>query len=862
MANKVLDYYRLAPPQATVAAVRTVDTTAFISTGVLISCVETEAVYVWDQASVDPDDGGVTTIAPTVGPGRWKNVNNGQAVSRQAAYDGGPEVDLSDSIPMQTRSFLKSVEQAGITITNGGTGYSVGEILTVVGGTGTAATILVSIVSGGVITQAILVGGGSYSVVPTNPVSTTGSVNDDATFTLTFHPVNNLLVQDTTQSRGGIIAGGTSDVSSEALAPYISLSSRAKGGDGGYIQLASIDSAARDRIKALAPSNGLLGYNPNLGRFETFVALNEKQLAFIDDIPSLSSHQISLIGSRSLEEGDIGALISDGNGASDITLPASGDISLGTDISFMIWEPAFIPMKVIAPAGVTLIDNTLTRSTIETVGNGTAMMIVRSGGNTDQWLVIRLNTDDEATLVTSSRDININDFNRQLQCRNNVGPITLTLNGTLGSQIGQRLEVIRTDVSAFPVTIQAAGGVMINGVLGGSFVVNQYSTAFISVELATPSHRWTISSTDDAFDLSDLPAANPLVGADITIVEQGGTNKQASMDQIKAYVEDDDVSPAFGIIGFTGNSTETVISDIDTPAKVSGIYLDGELDAFTFSTDRLIYNDPLTRKFDIEIEATLSLDQVNAKVTVYIAKNGTVVSTFKKSIDLDGVTPSFKAIVVTDIIELDDTDYVEVFIENNTSDEDITVQDLTLKVGAPGFTGSASSEDSNIFTQTEAINVVQNTDVESQLNGTGVGSFSIPANSLSAGDKFLVNLSGQVSQNLSGAPNDQVSLKLSDGANIFLETNMERLLGGQTLRDYTAYLIIHVQEIGPAGVARIHSAITMPFFYLVNEHTNILYKNSTTFDTTVDINLTLTVQFNIASPNNKITSELFSMVKI
>lgn len=76
MTNKVLDYYRLAPPQATVAGVRAIDTTSYISTGVLISCVETETAYLWDQASTNPDDNGVTTIAPTTGSGRWKNINH------------------------------------------------------------------------------------------------------------------------------------------------------------------------------------------------------------------------------------------------------------------------------------------------------------------------------------------------------------------------------------------------------------------------------------------------------------------------------------------------------------------------------------------------------------------------------------------------------------------------------------------------------------------------------------------------------------------------------------------------------------------------------------------------------------------
>jgi hypothetical protein len=72
------------------------------------------------------------------------------------------------------------------TIVSGGTGYTVNDVLTVVGGTGTAATITVTTVSGGVITGANYATGGTYSVLPTLPVSVTGGTGSSATFTGTF----------------------------------------------------------------------------------------------------------------------------------------------------------------------------------------------------------------------------------------------------------------------------------------------------------------------------------------------------------------------------------------------------------------------------------------------------------------------------------------------------------------------------------------------------------------------------------------------------------------------------------------------------------------------------------------------------
>jgi hypothetical protein len=66
-----------------------------------------------------------------------------------------------------------------------GTGYSLLDVLTVVGGTGDAATLSVTgIFAGGAYTVAVL-DPGNYSVFPTSPASTTGGGGTGATYTLT-----------------------------------------------------------------------------------------------------------------------------------------------------------------------------------------------------------------------------------------------------------------------------------------------------------------------------------------------------------------------------------------------------------------------------------------------------------------------------------------------------------------------------------------------------------------------------------------------------------------------------------------------------------------------------------------------------
>lgn len=67
----------------------------------------------------------------------------------------------------------------------GGTGYSVTDVLTVVGGTGTAATLTVEVVDSGVVVGVSTTTVGDYTVLPANPVATTGGAGT-ATFDLEY----------------------------------------------------------------------------------------------------------------------------------------------------------------------------------------------------------------------------------------------------------------------------------------------------------------------------------------------------------------------------------------------------------------------------------------------------------------------------------------------------------------------------------------------------------------------------------------------------------------------------------------------------------------------------------------------------
>jgi hypothetical protein len=74
---------------------------------------------------------------------------------------------------------------ASVALGSGGTGYTEGDVLTLVGGTGTAATITVLTVSAGVVATYAMATQGSYTVTPSGSCATTGGSGASATFTPT-----------------------------------------------------------------------------------------------------------------------------------------------------------------------------------------------------------------------------------------------------------------------------------------------------------------------------------------------------------------------------------------------------------------------------------------------------------------------------------------------------------------------------------------------------------------------------------------------------------------------------------------------------------------------------------------------------
>jgi hypothetical protein len=121
------------------------------------------------------------------------NISNGGTVTALTRSGQGFNYTSIPSVAISAPTTAGGVQATATThmfintapVTSGGTGYTVGNVLTVVGGTptGSAATLTVAAVSSGVITSVTSTNFAQYSALPTSPISVTGGSGSGATFT-------------------------------------------------------------------------------------------------------------------------------------------------------------------------------------------------------------------------------------------------------------------------------------------------------------------------------------------------------------------------------------------------------------------------------------------------------------------------------------------------------------------------------------------------------------------------------------------------------------------------------------------------------------------------------------------------------
>ena len=124
------------------------------------------------------------------------NISNGGTVtaltrtSAGSVYTSQPTVAISAPTTaggVQATATFTLTLAATPTVSAGGSGYTVGDVLSIVGGTSTqTATVTVATVSSGAVATVTISNFGVYTVAPSNPASVTGGTGTGATFNLSF----------------------------------------------------------------------------------------------------------------------------------------------------------------------------------------------------------------------------------------------------------------------------------------------------------------------------------------------------------------------------------------------------------------------------------------------------------------------------------------------------------------------------------------------------------------------------------------------------------------------------------------------------------------------------------------------------
>jgi hypothetical protein len=132
-----------------------------------------------------------------------------------------------------------------------------------------------------------------------------------------------------------------------------------------------------------------------------------------------------------------------------------------------------------------------------------------------------------------------------------------------------------------------------------------------------------------------------------------------------------------GNLYMLNNATATVISGSGVPTKVLGTTTANAINQkFSHSDNRLTYTGGLIRDFQVSVTTSLTSGNNNV-IGVYVAKNGAIIA----ESEMYGTTSSSgraESISCQTILEMQENDYIEIWVENNTATQNITVEYMNV----------------------------------------------------------------------------------------------------------------------------------------------------------------------------------------
>lgn len=125
-----------------------------------------------------------------------------------------------------------------------------------------------------------------------------------------------------------------------------------------------------------------------------------------------------------------------------------------------------------------------------------------------------------------------------------------------------------------------------------------------------------------------------------------------------------------------GNATATPVTS-GTPTKILGTTTEDPLtERFTHTNNRATYTGAFTRKFIVHATAALTSNNNNV-LFLYVAKNGVII-TQSRATGTANAGGRAEGMFTMALVSLIPTDYIEMWVDNNTGSNDITDIDLNV----------------------------------------------------------------------------------------------------------------------------------------------------------------------------------------
>ena len=203
---------------------------------------------------------------------------------------------------------------------------------------------------------------------------------------------------------------------------------------------------------------------------------------------------------------------------------------------------------------------------------------------------------------------------------------------------------------------------------GPGVVANVSANDGIKIE-----HSFTADTTGTPLFLSTT-SQNPVIAS---LVAGAGISLTATSNYVTVTAV---AQQTYGQVSMHANTTNTAIAATNTPVLIAGTFVAGTTSNFTSTTGgRLTYT--ASPNYTVGVNASITLrpdSSSNQNLTVHLAKNGTVLTNAKISRVISfGQTGN---VSLNFTVSLSTNDYLELFVSNGTSTDDILVTDVLFGV--------------------------------------------------------------------------------------------------------------------------------------------------------------------------------------